>query len=166
MIKYIAKTNHDGVRATAMMLRSNVASLEITSEASLRNYIDRPLNEQPWACSDVLSDALSDEGHISHCNRVLRLCHPEKSSCSGEFSCRSFAKIALSSLSTICHVKNLRVFVSHNSARFPLNISPPHFVTGTKKLQAKVLDSTCQITKFVNNCRRMWNLMVWHFWQH
>ena len=104
--------------------------------------------------------------HISHCNQVLRLCHPEKSSCSGEFSCRSFAKIALSSLSTICHVKNLRVFVSHNSARFPWNISPPHFVTGTKKLQAKVLDSTCQTTKFVNNCRRMWNLMVWHFWQH
>ena len=75
-------------------------------------------------------------------------------------------KIALSSLSTICHVKNLRVFVSHNSARFPWNISPPHFVTGTKNLQAKVLDSTCQTTKFVNNCRRMWNLMVWHFWQH
>ena len=47
MIKYIAKTNHDGVRATAIMLRSNVASLEITSEASLRNYIDRPLSKQP-----------------------------------------------------------------------------------------------------------------------
>ena len=94
MIKYIAKTNHDGVRATAIMLTSNVASWEITSEVSLRNYIDHPLSEQTRACSDVLSDALISEGHISHCNQVLRLCHPGKSSCSGEFSCRSFVKIA------------------------------------------------------------------------
>ena len=47
MIKNIAKvtviihTNDDGVRATAIMLRSNVASSEMTSEASLMNYIDR-----------------------------------------------------------------------------------------------------------------------------
>ena len=61
------------------MPRSNVASSEIASEASLRNYIDRPLSEQLRACSDVLSDALSGEGHISHCNRVLRLRHPEQS---------------------------------------------------------------------------------------
>ena len=81
---------------------ANVASSEIASEASLRNYIDRPSNEQLRACSDVLSDALSGEGHISHCNRVLRLCHPEQSSCSGEFGCRSFVKLALSSLFTIC----------------------------------------------------------------
>ena len=92
-----------------------MASSEIASEASLRNYIDRPSSEQLRACSDVLSDALSGEGHISHCNRVLRLCHPEQSSCSGEFGCRS---LAFSSLFTICHVKNLRVFVCHNSAGF------------------------------------------------
>ena len=67
-----------------------MASSEIASEASLRNYIDRPLSEQLRACSDVLSDALSGEGRISHCNRVIRLCHPEQSSCSGEFGCRSF----------------------------------------------------------------------------
>ena len=34
-------TNHDGIRTTASMLRSNLASSEIASEASLRNYIDR-----------------------------------------------------------------------------------------------------------------------------
>ena len=34
-------TNHDGIRTTAIMLRSNLASSEIASEASLRNYIDR-----------------------------------------------------------------------------------------------------------------------------
>ena len=34
-ITVIIHTNHDGVRATAMMLRSNVASSEIASEASL-----------------------------------------------------------------------------------------------------------------------------------
>ena len=80
-ITVIIHTNHDGVRATAIMLRPNVASQEIPSEASLRNYIDRPSSEQLKACSDVLSDVLSGEGHISHFNRVLRLCHPEQSSC-------------------------------------------------------------------------------------
>ena len=57
------------------LLKSNVASSEIASEARLRNYIDHPSSEQLRACSDVLSDALSGEVHISHCNRVLRLCH-------------------------------------------------------------------------------------------
>ena len=98
---------------------ANVASSEIASEASLRNYIDRPSSEQLRACSDVLSDALSGEGHISHCNRVLRLRHPEKSSCSSEFGYRSFVKLALSSLFTGCYLKKPCVFfVSHNSARF------------------------------------------------
>ena len=77
MIKNIAKvtviihTNDDGVRATAIMLRSNVASSEMTSEASLMNYIDRPSSGQLRACSDVLPDVLSGEGHISHCNRAV-----------------------------------------------------------------------------------------------
>ena len=39
------RTSHDGFRATAIMLRSNVASSEIASEASLRNYIDHPSSE-------------------------------------------------------------------------------------------------------------------------
>ena len=111
---------------------ANVASSEIASEASLRNYIDRPSNEQLRACSDVLSDALSGEGHISHCNRVLRLCHPEQSSCSGEFGCRSFVKLALSSLFTICHVKKRACFCEPQFGRISLNISPPHSVIETK----------------------------------
>ena len=126
------------------MLRSNVASSEIASEASLRNYIDNPSNEQLRACSDVISDALSGEGHISHCNRVLRLCHPEQSSCSGEFGCRSFVKLALSSLFTIFHVKKLACFCEPHFGRISLKISPSHSVIETKELQAKVLDSTCQ----------------------
>ena len=40
-VTVIIQTNDDGVRATAIMLRSNVASSEMTSEASLMNYIDR-----------------------------------------------------------------------------------------------------------------------------
>ena len=123
---------------------ANVASSEIASEASLRNYIDRPLSEQLRACSGVLSDELSGEGHVSHCNRVLRLCHPEQSSCSGEFGCRSFVKLALSSLFTICHVKKLLCFCEPQFGRISLNISPPHFVLETKTLQAKVLDPTRQ----------------------
>ena len=42
-------TNHDSV-----MLRSNVASSEIASEPSLRNYIDRPLSEQLRQCSHLV----------------------------------------------------------------------------------------------------------------
>ena len=79
----------------------NKVSSEIASEASLRNYINHPLSEQPRACSDVLSDVLSGEGHISYCNQVLWLCHPQQSSCSSEFDCRSFVKLALSSLFTM-----------------------------------------------------------------
>ena len=79
-------------RLRLRLLRSNVASSEIASEASFRNYIDRPSCEQLRTCSDVLSDVLSGEGHISHCDRVLRLCNLEQSSCSGEFGCRSFVK--------------------------------------------------------------------------
>ena len=136
-ITVIIHTNHDGVRATAIMLRSNVASSEIASEASLRNYIDRPLSEQLRACSGVLSDELSGEGHVSHCNRVLRLCHPEQSSCSGEFGCSSFVKLALSRLYTICQVKKLACFYEPQFGRISLNISPPHSVLETKKNSGK-----------------------------
>ena len=122
---------------TVSVLRSNLASSEIASEASLRNYIDRPLSEQLRACSDVLSDAMSGEGHISHCNRVLRLCHPEQSSCSGEFGCRSFVKLALSSLFTICLVKKLACFYEPQFGRISLNISPPHSVLETDKTSCK-----------------------------
>ena len=50
-----------------------MASSEIASEASLRNYIDRPSSEQLRACSDVLSDALSGEGHISDLQNLFFL---------------------------------------------------------------------------------------------
>ena len=114
-----------------------MASSEIASEASLRNYIDRPSSEQLRACFDVLSDALSGEGHIGHCNRVIRLCHPEQSSCSGEFGCRSFVKLALSSLFTICHMKKLVCYCEPQFGRISLNISPPHSVLETKKASGK-----------------------------
>ena len=85
-------TVSERLRLRLRLLRSNAASSEVANKASFRNYIDRPSCEQLRACSDVLSDALSGEGHISHCDRVLRLCNLEKSSCSGEFGCRSFVK--------------------------------------------------------------------------
>ena len=49
-------TNHDGVKATAIMLRS--------IEASLRNYISRPSSKQLRAFSDTLP-VRRVEGHIS-----------------------------------------------------------------------------------------------------
>ena len=92
----------------------------------------------------------------SHCNRVLWLCHPEQSSCSGEFGCRSLVKLTLSSFtalsSSVCLLfvmwKNLRVFVSHNSAGFYWTFHLHILYERLKELQAKVLHSTCQTIKF------------------
>ena len=115
------------------MLRSNVARLEIAREASLKNYIDRPSSEHLRASSDAISDALSSEGQINNCNQVLRLCHPEESSCSGEFGCRSLIKLFLSSFFTICHVKKLAYFCEPQFGRISQNISPLYSVFETKK---------------------------------
>ena len=63
-------TNHDGVRATAIMLRSiapglsGVAISGHRDEASLRNYISRPSSKQLRAYSDTLP-VRRVEGHIS-----------------------------------------------------------------------------------------------------
>ena len=151
-ITVITHTNHDGVRATAIMLRSNVANSEIVSEASLRNYIDRPSSEQLRAFSDVLSDALSGEGHISHCNQILRLCHPEQSSCSGEFGCCSFVKLALSSFFTICHVKKIACFCEPQFGRISLNTDFT-FRSCPKYFRQKCQIRPARLFKFVNNCR-------------
>ena len=86
------------------------------SETSLKNYIGRPSSEKIRACSDILSDTWV-EGHISHCSRVLWRCHPERSSSSGEFGCLSFIKHMPWTLCFLLVMwKNLRVFMSHNSA--------------------------------------------------
>ena len=116
-------TNHDGVRATAIMLRSIAASsswrfpviavtqASQTTSATLRvKKLELPLISFPMRW---------EEGHISHCSRVLRRCHPERSSCSVEFGCRSFI---IHSPWTVCFQfvmwKNLRVLMSHNSSEF------------------------------------------------
>ena len=51
------------------------------------------------------------------------------------------------SLFTVCHVKNLRVFVSHNSAGFYWTFHLHILYERLKELQAKVLHSTCQTIK-------------------
>ena len=68
------------------------------------------------ACSEILSDTWV-EGHISHCSRVLWRCYPERSSSSREFGCLSFIKHMPWTLCFLLVMwKNLRVFMSHNSA--------------------------------------------------
>ena len=134
MIKNIAKvtvlihTNDDGVRATAIVLRSNVASSEMTSEASLMNYIDRPSSGQLRACSDVLPDALSGEGHISHCNRAVFMFRWIR---------QSFIRKTRLGQFVYYLWKNLRVFVSHNSAGFHWTF---HLHILYETLWAEVLD--------------------------
>ena len=72
---------------------------------------------------NLLSDALRGKGRISHCSRVLRLCHPEQSLRYGEFGCRSFVKLALSNLFSTYHVKKLACFYEPQFGRISLNIS-------------------------------------------
>ena len=96
------------------------------------------------------------EGHMSHSSRVLRLCHLELC---------SWKTHALSSLFTNCTVKKTRFFYELRIGRISLNISLSDSVLETKILQAKVLNSTAELSQFVNYCR-LWTLtMVRYFWQ-
>ena len=131
------------------------------------------------ACSRISFPRRWVESHISHCSRVLRRCHPERSSCSGEFGCRSFKKHSPCTVCFLpCHVKKLACFYELKFFLIfcflfgwsSLNISPQDSVLETKKLQAKVLNSTCRtilVCKLsqIVNFDGFWTLMVWHFWQ-
>ena len=112
-------TNHDGVWATAIMLRSIAASSSSRSPAIAQKKV-----------SEITSTALRVnkelalisfpmrwvEGHISHSRLVLRRCHPQQPSCSREFGCLLFIK----RLEQFVFVtwKPLLVFMSHNSTGF------------------------------------------------
>ena len=115
-------TNHAGVRATAITLRSTAVS----SSSDLRSsqwrkpqVLHQPLFE--WkikACSDILSHALSARPHQSLQPSVTAL------SSRAIFMFRWIRllfihkTLALNCLFSTCHVKTLRVFMSHNSAEF------------------------------------------------
>ena len=96
---------------------------------------------------------------VTAVSRVLGRFHPEKSSCFGKFSCRSFIKTyAWTAFFLIVTWKNLRVviIISHNSAGFHWTY---HFQILYKRLKSIMLNSTSRTVKFVNYCR-MWTLMV------
>ena len=96
------------------------------SGASLRNYIDYPLDGKIRACSDNLSNALSGRPHQLLQPRFTALSF-RSIFMSWWFGCRSFIK---HSPWTVCFLlfmwNKLRIF------------------TETKKLQAKVLNSKCR----------------------
>ena len=59
------------------------------------------------------------EGHIGHSRGVLQHCHCKQSLCSCEFGCRSCLTHKPCAVCFLCVMgKNLRVFMSHNSAGF------------------------------------------------
>ena len=85
----------------------------------------------------------------SHCSQVLRCCHPERSSCSGEFDCRSFKKHLPCTVCFLpCHMKKLACLYELKFffiVCFLFSWSPlQDSVLETSKLQAKVLNSTCR----------------------
>ena len=98
------------------------------SEASLRNYNARPSSEQLRACSDILSSALSGRPQQSQQPRFpdavtsSNLLVPMNSTVvHSRNTAQQFVKYqpqALSSLFSNCHVNNVQVFMSHNSAGF------------------------------------------------
>ena len=130
-------TNHS-VRATAITLWSNaqVPSRHIMaisghrSEASLKNYNARPSSQQLRACSDILSGALSGRPQLSQepsfSNAVAIPSNPLAPVKStqvfhSQTTAQQFVKYqpqALSSLFSNCHVNNVQVFMSQNSAGF------------------------------------------------
>ena len=105
------------------------------------------------------------ESHISHCSRVLRRCHPERSSCSGEFGCRSFKKHSPCTVCFLpCHVKKLACFYE---LKFFLVFC---FLFGWSLLNISLQDSVletetsgkirfAELFWFVTY-RRLWTLMV------
>ena len=104
------------------------------NEASLRNYIDHPTNEQLKACSDILFNALSGRPHQS-----LQLS-------STALSCRAIVMFlwirqsfihkthALSSSFSKLSCEKICVFFL---SRILLNISPPDSVLETEKNSGK-----------------------------
>ena len=91
------------------------------------------------------------DGRLSHSRRVLRRCHPEKSLCSSEFSCRSFIK---HKPSTVCFliVKKSACFYELRFGRISLNKSFSFYIRDFKTI--KVSNSTGRLAyQFVRSCR-------------
>ena len=130
-------TNQDGVRANVIILSPSRLARHgdlRTSQWIMPQKLHRPSFE--WkkirACSDILSDALSRRPH-----------HPKRSSCSGEFGCRSFIK---NLPWTLCFLscEKLTCFYEPQFGWSSLNISCSDSVLETKNLPTKVLNSTCR----------------------
>ena len=120
-------TNNDSVRATAILLRFIAARLSWRSpviahrsEASLRYYIGRPSSEQPRACSNTLSDALTGRPRWSQQPSFTMLSFRARAIFMFQWIRLSFIHKthASSSLFSNCLSKNLRPFMSHNSVGF------------------------------------------------
>ena len=131
-------TNHDGVRANVIMLSPSRLARHgdlRTSQWIMPQKLHRPSFE--WkkirACSDILSDALSRRPH-----------HPKRSSCSGEFGCRSFIKNLPWTLCFLFVMWKTYVFLWATIRLKFVNISRSDSVLETKNLPTKVLNSTCR----------------------
>ena len=109
------------------------------------------------------------EGLISHCSRVSRRYHPERSLCSGEFGCRSFTKHSTELFVFYLSCENLACFYEPQFGRVSLKISLSDSVLETKRLQAEVLirPAGLQVFKLLQNVNfdGFFTLTVWHFWQ-
>ena len=136
------------------MLRSNLASSEIANEASLRNYIDRLwVNNQAlsqmsfpmrWVVKATSVTATEFYGSVI---RAIFMFRWIRLSVTRKTHLEQFYGSVIISLFTFFHVKNLRVFVSYNSAGFYWTFHLHILYERLKELQAKVLHSTCQTIK-------------------
>ena len=105
-------------------------------------------------------------------------CHPERSSCSGEFGCRSFKKHSPCTICFLpCRMKKLACFyelfflfifffirlkfTEHFTSRFYIR----DLETSGKSVKFNLPNYlVCKLLQIVN-FDGFWTLMVWHFWQ-
>ena len=140
------------------------------SKASHRNYIGHSSSEKKERA--LISFPMRwAESHINHCGRVLWCCHPERSSCSSEFGCRSLKKkLALNSLFSILSCEKIRVFlraiiwlkfIEHFTSRFCIR----DLKTSSESVKFDLPNYlVCKLSQIVN-IDGFLTLMIWHFWQ-
>ena len=121
------------------------SSLDIAvSEAYLRNYIGHPSSEQQRARSDVLSNTLSGRPHQSLQPILTALSYRAIFMFRWIWLSAFIKHSPWTACFPTCYVKTLACFYKPQFDRILLNILLSDCVLETKKLQAKVLNSTCR----------------------
>ena len=162
-------TNHDCVRATSIMQGSIAASSSSRSSdiaVKKASELHRPPFEwtskrllwYPFRCDEWKATSVTAEEYYS----TVTASNPE-------FGCRSCLTHKPCAVCFLCVMgKNLRVFMSHNSAGFHWTFHFQILYLKLQQLQANVLISTCRTLSICELLQivtfdGLWTLMLWNF---